>query len=168
MNQEEEYEKIWKKIMYGLSVPARRVLMAALTQYLNPYFEQFKKNLPDSKEDFRCGFKMEAYSETFKVDAERAVQEIEQGCTELFDYSMEYTQGGLFELEHRDRLISHYSRAAKEKVYLLTLAPHLASRAIPLLMCLSLLEGKDRVDEQRPPEEKTSSTAEESGEPSPK
>lgn len=168
MNKEEEFEKIWKKVLYGLSVPARRVLLVALNQFVDPDFERFKQLLPGDMGDLMCGFKVELYSATFNVDEDRAITEIEQGCAELFDYETTFTQGGLFEMSHRDRLISHYAIVAGEKSYLMTLTPHLASRAKPLSMCLNLFEARDRVKAQRPPEEKPSFDAEEPDEPLPK
>lgn len=168
MNMEEEYEQIWRTVFFQLSVSARRVLMAAMNTFVNPKFERFKKDIEHGKENLMCGFTAKLYSQMFDLELERAMQEIEQGCVELFDYTTEFTQIGMFEIKHKDRLISHYSITVRENTYLLTLTPLLASRANIVLKSLAFVESAGWNKDEGVSEESPTMDAEEPGEPSPK
>lgn len=120
------------------SLPARRVLLAALKNHLGR-----REGEPSSDYCF-CGSCAEEYGKLFHVDPEEAVRQIRQGCADILDTLLAYAAPGSPDEEIRSLVACEctFAGSGAGLRFRFHLAPAIARSARPLAAALSVEEVK--------------------------
>ncbi|MBT9448746.1 hypothetical protein ICN84_01505 [Akkermansia glycaniphila] len=137
--QEDKWDAL-QNLVLRLSRPARRVMLAALKNYI---FSQENGRILSGTEDFHlCGSYAEEYGKLFDVEPQEAVRQIRQGCADVLDSLLVYAAPGKPEREVRGRIVSECAFAGSGAGWMFSfhLAPTIARTARPLAAALSVEE----------------------------
>ncbi len=140
--QEDKWDAL-QNLVLRLSMPARRVMLAALKNYI---FSQENGRILSGTEDFHlCGSYAEEYGKLFNVDPEEAVRQIRQGCADVLDTLLVYSTPGSPEKEVREtraRIVNECGFAGSGAGWMFSfhLAPTIARMVRPLAAALSVEE----------------------------
>lgn len=128
----------------SFSMPARRVLLAALRGYL--FDKESPRFLARAQDEQICGSFCEEYEDAYNVDTEEAERQIRQGCAELLDTRLVHTEPGRPDEEVQSSLISECTMAsgASGLMFNFRLSPTLSLMARHLDAFLYVEEWKER------------------------